>query len=360
MQFDRAVDPARPVAGRIGFLDALRFIAAGSVMFQHVAEHVGNKTVRAVVELGPGVFGVALFFIISGFIIPFSTRRTFEPVQFALRRVLRIYPLVLAAFLLALAMGATGLISRFSFMVHASPVQWAANLLLVQDLAGVRPFLNVTWTLIIELGWYSLFGAMLVLYGNRAGRILGISGHVAMVALILLSLMFGFRLPLGRIGMIYAAIVGFQFYRQWSGEISMRNLTCHVIAFVAIMLAGNYVAFGVFRHPRIDFAQAAWPWLAATLLFALVFGWRKLRQSILLDNPLFRWLGTVSYSLYMVHIIAIAFALEHAGADWIWAALAITALLSVVGYYGIERPGIALGRRIGAPRPAHGPAQSQA
>lgn len=337
---------ANAPAHRLGYIDCLRCLGAGAVVFQHAGEHLSAGPVRSLVALGPGVFGVALFFIISGFVIPFSVRRHFDPREFAVRRIMRIYPLVLAAFLLCLLLGVSGVVPRFASMLHARPVVWAANLLLVQDLIGVRPFLNVTWTLILELGWYALFAAVTLRFRDRAGSILAIAGPLVMIGIALLSLAIGQRIPLGRIGMLYAAIFGYQVYRHHVGEVGNRALIVNLLAFWTVMFAGNYVAFGHFQHPRISFAQAAGPWFAATVLFMAVYGVRWLREGALIDNPVFRALGTISFSTYMLHIVAIAIALRHGGTWWLPVALGLTLIFSIAGYYGIERPGIAFGRRI--------------
>ena len=83
---------------RIVFLDGLRFIAATAVLVQHGFETQGPIGRTIVDLLSPGVFGVVLFFMISGFVIPMSIGRNFKPATFAIRRIFRIYPLVLASF----------------------------------------------------------------------------------------------------------------------------------------------------------------------------------------------------------------------------------------------------------------------
>jgi hypothetical protein len=70
------------VGRRLLFLDGLRAIAAVSVLIQHMFERtVLNEGFKIVL---PGLFGVVLFFFISGFIIPYSVGSTFNPDKFAI------------------------------------------------------------------------------------------------------------------------------------------------------------------------------------------------------------------------------------------------------------------------------------
>src|ERR1700753_1167340 len=92
----------RTAAGRqrVNFLDTLRFLAAGAVLFQHAFEG-RNPALDAIVGLtSPGVFGVVLFFFISGFVMPMTSERRFSLPGFAAKRILRIYPLLIFAILL--------------------------------------------------------------------------------------------------------------------------------------------------------------------------------------------------------------------------------------------------------------------
>jgi peptidoglycan/LPS O-acetylase OafA/YrhL len=78
----------------------LRFIAAGAVLFQHAVERQGKLGVEIASLLSLGVFGVVLFFTVSGFVIPMSVGRSFDVRKFAIRRFFRIYPLVMFTFIL--------------------------------------------------------------------------------------------------------------------------------------------------------------------------------------------------------------------------------------------------------------------
>lgn len=85
--------------------DALRLIAAGTVVVTHAFE-LGRRTDSSdplVLLLGPhellGVYGVYVFFIISGFLITRSFMRRRSLAGYLTRRVLRIFPALIVSVL---------------------------------------------------------------------------------------------------------------------------------------------------------------------------------------------------------------------------------------------------------------------
>lgn len=111
-----------------------------------------------------GNVGVALFFLISGFVIPMSLER-YSIGRFAVARVFRLYPVWIATMALA----------AVAFVVHARitgggfPHDWTAwwqNVLMVQDWTGLAYINPIVWTLLIEVKFYALC-ALLALFGLR-------------------------------------------------------------------------------------------------------------------------------------------------------------------------------------------------
>src|SRR5262245_66328571 len=86
--------PKQPEPSRLLFLDALRGIAAMAVFISHAAERV-SPILRDIVHtrFDLGHFGVTLFFLCSGFIIPFSLERQNSLPRFWIIRAFRLYPL---------------------------------------------------------------------------------------------------------------------------------------------------------------------------------------------------------------------------------------------------------------------------
>ena len=159
---------------KVMFANALRGIAALSVMLAHCAG-VFWLAPQAVVEItgidlpirepphfaiwlqsSPidwAAFGVALFFVISGFVIPFSFLK-YSRFEFIVARILRIYPTYWAGLTLSLCLLTAGsyvLGSTFPHSIQAISVGYAVGL---RDILWQKSIDGVVWTLEVELGFY--------------------------------------------------------------------------------------------------------------------------------------------------------------------------------------------------------------
>lgn len=167
MYYERLMPGASP--NRIDVVNALRAFAALFVAWGHFAggqSHWLDWTARY------GYTGVYVFFVISGFVIPYSLHRSGYTVgnfgRFLLKRGIRLYPpylvsipvsiLAANAILRPLAPGST---------VQFSTRQLLYHLFFLNDLLHA-PWVNVAyWTLAIEWQWYVLVGLLLPLLASR-------------------------------------------------------------------------------------------------------------------------------------------------------------------------------------------------
>lgn len=224
--------------------------------FSITSNNIAAPLFHEIMQIGPGLSGVVIFFCVSGYVVPMSVRGRIDPLNFMIRRIFRVYPLMLAAFIFLFVAGSAGILAKWSFMADATAYQWLANILLLQEYVGAKPILGVTWTLAVEFVWYGLFALSLWRFGDRAGRILNFALPLVILALTVASLVLGERLPLGRVNMIYACVLGYQAYLLDSGKISLRTLGVSIIAFLAVTIMSNLVAFGFYHHPQISLWQA--------------------------------------------------------------------------------------------------------
>jgi peptidoglycan/LPS O-acetylase OafA/YrhL len=338
-------------ANRFGYLDTLRVIGAAIVMYFHFLEtQPMTAATKFIMVSGIGVSTIAIFFIISGYVMPFTIKRGLDVRDFAIRRLMRMFPLYFVAIFAIWALGATGVLKGFAFIAHADAAAWAANLLIMQDFLGVTPFLAVSWTLGLEIVWYIIFIVAVSLLGKRASLTLGILAPLGMLALAGLSLLIHHRIPLGRPAMLYSAALGWQLYAYSTGEMSRRAMLGWVMLFIAVTVVTNYVAFGIFHHERVALLPAIMGWLAAPLAFAAIMLWPKLRTAPGIATGPLPAIGVTTYSIYLLHPIALTFTREYFAmyGSWVQVAIytALTAALTLVGYYGVERAGIILGRRL--------------
>lgn len=147
-------------------IQALRGVAVLSVVFFHlmlIEKRYGGANSILPDWLHFGMFGVDLFFVISGFVMVTVTRGKFQRVRDALtflyHRVSRIYPLYWVYTTLALIV----FLIRPAWVnsSQGNQVNILASYLLVPD--RLLPLVQVGWTLIHEMYFYLVFFIILLL-----------------------------------------------------------------------------------------------------------------------------------------------------------------------------------------------------
>ncbi|MCT9934861.1 acyltransferase [Planotetraspora sp. A-T 1434] len=142
-----------PDSRRLRVLDLLRFCAALAVVLFHYGETRAWGSTHAFPALSAvtmfGVYGVRLFFIISGFVILMSAWGR-GPGEFASSRIARLYPAYWASVITLGALAVGGLITdhRPTFS------ELLANLTMLQHGLRIRDLEIVYWTLWPELVFY--------------------------------------------------------------------------------------------------------------------------------------------------------------------------------------------------------------
>ncbi|MFC4529721.1 acyltransferase family protein [Sphaerisporangium dianthi] len=136
-------------------LDLLRFCAAFSVVLFHYGQTRAWGTPNAFPALSAvtmfGVYGVRMFFMISGFVILMSAwGRT--PGEFAASRISRLYPAYWASVIVLGALAVMGFITDH----RPTLSELLANLTMLQHGFRVRDLEIVYWTLWQELIFYAL------------------------------------------------------------------------------------------------------------------------------------------------------------------------------------------------------------
>jgi peptidoglycan/LPS O-acetylase OafA/YrhL len=313
---------AEPAGGKVVFADQLRGIAALLVVLSHLvgvywfepevvsmvtgapreaALRPAAATMLELLPFNPGPLGVALFFLISGFVIPFSFRHH-DRRSFLLARALRIYPTYLAALFLGLAVrAASGAYWGEPFAVH--PLSVVANALLLHDLAGIGNLDLVNWTLVIELKFYLLFAFVQpLLLRWRHGLVLGLA--VLALGINLLAALAMPTLP-GRAGFAVAGLaqeamflpymlLGTLFYMRMKGQLGgLALLGSSVLGLALFLLSWKHGP----RGGTYDSAAVSYAWGWA--IFALCF----LARARVAPLALLHRLAQVSYPLYLVHSI---------------------------------------------------------
>ena len=405
----RAAAATGNAGSRLGWLDALRGLAALVVALHHFG----------ILELLPfggmiwwhfdlGVYGVMLFFLVSGYIIPASLERRGDVRAFWVGRLFRIYPALIGAFVVSIMMLPEGDGSVALFRTGHNLISLVANATMLQDMLGVINGMGVTWTLTYEMAFYFLvsglfalgwhrrssafavgFAAVALVFGGSMATttishdlgstrnlvlaaalivlmgfacmlsgnpVLTRTGAVLVAGLALVLLLNNSRAPVFETLLIFATMfAGTVLYRAEHGQIERMH---------AVLCCGFVVVAGVaigWMYNRNGMEQNTWNsgWIAwstsytgawATFLGAMALRKRRFPKVL-------TWLGAVSFSLYLLHVPllhTLAPLLGHeerptaTGAKVLWAAefLTVSLLAAYLMYRLVELPMQKVGRKL--------------
>ncbi len=380
-------EPALELRGeRIRFpaLDGLRGLAALAVVTTHVAFQTGRTAKPGPVGyvLARGDFGVAVFFLLSGFLLyrPLVTGvRRGALGTYLRRRALRILPVywlaVVVAFVLLPENHGRG------------PREWVTNLLLLQTYPD-RPLpagLTQMWSLCAEVAFYAalpLFAWWLA--GRRARRGEPVGSRTDAVVLVSLvavgwlwtALAAGPLLP----GAAHLWLPG---YADWFAfgmalavlhhrvsrgprdgvartleELASAPGTCVVVAVLLFLLAATPLG-----GPKLLVLPTGWEAVAKHVLYGLSACWLLLPAvfappggtpwtRLLSSRPL-HLVGLISYSLFALHLVVLHVTFQMLGVrvftghfTTVWLVTVVSSLaVAAVSYRLVERPAQERGRR---------------
>jgi peptidoglycan/LPS O-acetylase OafA/YrhL len=408
--------PQRPAPGpagtgtRLAWLDMLRGLAALAVVFDHASYYVLHH-IRAIVYqwFDPGNYGVFVFFIISGYIVPASLERKGSVRTFWVSRLFRLYPLYLLAVGIAVAL----------YFAHFGSIRGEdsdpetsvlSQLLMMSNVLEGKNLPNVVWSLSYEMvfyllltalfiarvhkrsSWYALgfaaaavaiggvlpqafftnnvatprlialvadlavlFGLALAVVLRGTSRLLG-AVLAAVVAITLLAFNGGWIYPWEALSILALMFTGTMFYRAEQGQYPWRKAVA-----VGVAVFGCAIAAGLWHSHAWGmgaYAELVWErrWFTAFLLAGLTFGAGLALRHLRWPRAL-TWLGLVSYSMYLLHPLVIevyhhfSWTRQHHPfpLQVLLAAglLATIIALSSVTYLLVERPMQSFGRRVG-------------
>ena len=365
MPTNAATVPAPASRPHLGGVESLRAYAACAIVIFHVIHLTGTPLPHSLEFMKWYFgFGVPLFFVVSAFSLAYGYEgRLGAPADvwtFYLRRVFRIAPLFYAmvAYNLLTVPNTSSLGSRAG--------EIAANLTFVFNLSpglveGITP---ASWSIGVEMVFYAIFP--LILMAVRGP----VSAAIGTVAAIVAAVLFALRMDL--LGDVPGAYIqhGFLFNLPYFGfgllaYFAYRRLSPRLgPAALVAAVAGLLVLYGMAIWPtplmpgRIGNTvfQALWGAPFALLCLAMAQN-----PPAILSNRVTRFLGKISFSLYLTHPYVIS-ALNSVGAYAnintlpggsgvrfpvaVLVTLAVLTPLSWGLYRLIEEPGMDLGRRL--------------
>ncbi|HEX6469765.1 MAG TPA: acyltransferase [Streptosporangiaceae bacterium] len=155
-------EPSPSPHSRLGWLDALRAVAALMVAFQHAGYRYVPKLQWEISQwFDPGTYGITVFFLVSGYIVPASLTRTGDVRRFWISRLFRIYPLWAFASAAIVVLAVTDVAEWRTGLPDVAPsTAVLAHLTMMQDLLFVPSVINVLWTLSYEMAFYLIVVAL--------------------------------------------------------------------------------------------------------------------------------------------------------------------------------------------------------
>lgn len=343
---------------RLENIDGLRAIAALSVLAQHMfgdmLRHSGVENTILypyvstwVYNFDLGRFGVILFFLISGFVVPFSIKGENPLRRFAVSRFFRLYP--------ALWLAIASLSILFWYRGNTpSASTILANMTMAPALFGKTWLSEIYWTLFIELVFYFIIAGLFAikrLYDYRIIFALGVLLVASTTGPILVRINDIAVLPIQYIGLhvsflFSGLLLRFSIIdkRRWAGLCAVCLLSLQLLAILS--LSGFSLARGdgfILISPQaIIFA-----YIAAIFLFTTAAMTARPQSATLAAT------GQISYSIYLFHWLVCSIIYSQLPLTGEWHSLAImmlcivaTLMVSWTVYTLIEKPMQRLGRYI--------------
>ncbi|MBD2445267.1 acyltransferase [Dolichospermum sp. FACHB-1091] len=281
-----------PLKNKKGFLESIhliRGIAALLVLIDHTFGWIDLGSISIFIKPfdGHGQLAVTAFFVISGFILPYSMypiyRLRHYP-TFIIKRLIRLDPVYLSALLFSIVISFV----KAQFATRGEPWNLSfggilAHMLYMVPFTKYKWMNEVFWTLGIEFQFYVVLGLAFPLLKLLIDKHKKTWLYLIIITLSVISIFIGDEgtklgfvicsyVPLFMIG-----LVGFLYYINF----------CDRIAFITLLL----LLFNIYIFSPMGSLEKS---LVALLTILLIVLWKAPLIKV-------RFFGTISYSLYVIH-----------------------------------------------------------
>ncbi|WP_211879547.1 acyltransferase family protein [Pseudarthrobacter albicanus] len=359
----RASDAPIHDGTKLPALTGLRFLAAAAVIVCHFNQ---RGTISVPLELtdflDDGRTAVALFFVLSGFILTYNYSNmagVSERVKFYASRIARIYPVTILALLLAAGGVGYAVINRDAgvltdwYALEDANIFTVGGSLLAQltmttgwfPTASInQPWNAPAWSIACEMFFYALFPFLIVRMRRLSPARIAIilEGCFALQCFIIWAArtfapidqkgFLVYQFPVTHLFEFLAGITAGLIFlrggREWIGQGARRNL----------LLAGSLVPLAALAYLRpVNPAYLLMSPLFAVLILTLAVAPAR-RPSWLAWRPLVV-LGEASFSLYMIHVpLRDIYTMAQPTVPIGWCLLAATIVISVLVFKYFETP----------------------
>jgi peptidoglycan/LPS O-acetylase OafA/YrhL len=313
-------------SNRLDALDGLRGIAAVLVVIYHFTARwsaqengeslypYGDHLLEALPFLNLlGLYGVSLFFLISGFVIMMTLERSSGIADFAVRRASRLWPTMLVcATLTTLLISVSGIHLRFQSISHweIQPLEYLSSIIFVDpaftgtllDIDGLQWVDGVYWTLWIEVRFYALV-ALVYWLTSGGQRFIWAWLLIQTCSVIILAMIELTRLEprwililIFQPHQLYWFTLGMCGFLYWKGQMSTPMVAMAIMS--VVVLASDGASASTLAANALPLSRILLN-IAVVATFALF-----LVRSPVMSLFAHRWaiaLGLASYTLYMFH-----------------------------------------------------------
>lgn len=284
---------------RVNEIDLLRFIAALLVVFFHLSFRgyaADNMTVMPYPLLAPiakyGYLGVNLFFMISGFVI-LMTASSGSLQKFVVSRIARLYPAFWACCTITFVMIITIGDDRYV----ASLSQYFINMTMLNGFFGVPSIDGAYWSLFVEMQFYALVSAVLVVKRIHQAQIL-----------LILWLIASFFLEIAPVKILRHLLIidwstyfigGATCFLIWSQGVSLKRIGIIVFSWILAMIQSINKLPSFEDHYNISMSVIVVSGFITT--FYLIMLLIAIRRTGFAGR--YRWVmfGVLTYPLYLIH-----------------------------------------------------------
>lgn len=298
--------------GYLSRLDHLRFIASALVVFLHFRGDISKEpsdpsTITGFIYrwINSGATGVSLFLVLSGFIfcvISDAGKKHIEYKQFITNRVLRIFPLVIFVFFIAVTIH--GPVVSIGDILRLILLQFNTGFS-ASEWMGKEPILVPMWTLAVEFQFYLIFPFIALFIGRY-----GIKYAFNMLAMmIIIKFMvinsYGdstyhelYKSLVGRLDQFFIGIIsGYIYLANKDKQLSfvpamvMFIVSVFAISWYTVSQKSSFVIFNF----SLTIEAILWSFLTYSYIILPI----KLPRII---DKSFSYLGALSFSIYLMHI----------------------------------------------------------
>lgn len=334
----------KPPAGTFLSVQYLRGAAALIVMVFHIFSNRIAAPFAGTSGVALGMWGVDIFFVLSGFIMWRTAGEGVPAGRFLLRRAVRILPLYWL--FLTLWIGLRLAVPDGLGNADVTPSTLVFSYLLIPHhhavFGAVWPILTVGWTLQLELFFYAVFAALLcaVPPGPRLPALMAALAALAGLGYLLA--------PGNPVGLTYTSPLLLEFLGGIALGAMVGRLSAMPRSLALALVAGGIAAAALLAgYGENDALRPLALGLPAVAVVAGLLGCeRALREK---PNRTLLALGDASYALYLAHPLAIAAAAVvwrrlglpvtgEAALAFVPAAALVAVAVALVAHRAVERP----------------------